>query len=359
VAKESELIEINGNKYDPTTGRLISPAKPTTKKTAESYQSIDGFMKKPAQHAKNGVAAQAARLHRTAQDMHERAQRSKTLMRGGVKKPSASVITPRPEISKAGSPANPARENRAKSITKDARVNRFGHVSSLNPLARRQPKPSAAKLAPKAQTSAAAVARPMPSMVTSASHQQLERMLDHALARASAHKQAMNGKAGKRSGWRKVAGIPRWAAATAVIVVSAGILGFLAWQTMPQVGVKVATLGSSVDATVPAYNPSGFSFEGPLAFNENSVTMNFKSNADPSRSYSVIQKKSDWDSTSLLSNYLEPKAETYQTSTVKGSTVYIYGKDNHATWVSGGKWYVIEDKANLNSDQLIKIAESL
>jgi len=153
--------------------------------------------------------------------------------------------------------------------------------------------------------------------------------------------------------------MPRWLAVGTILAVALLIAAFVTWNNVPQLAVRVASISSDVKASVPDYVPAGFGFEGPLAFNDNSVTMKFKSNADPSRNYSIVQKNSDWDSASLLANYLEPEAQTYQTSKVKGATVYIYGEQNNATWVDSGKWYTIKDNANLNTDQLLKIAESL
>jgi hypothetical protein len=48
-----------------------------------------------------------------------------------------------------------------------------------------------------------------------------------------------------------------------------------------------------------------------------------------------------------------------QTSVVNGTTVYIYGQTNDAAWVNNGVQYTVQDKASLNSDQLLKIANSL
>jgi hypothetical protein len=48
----------------------------------------------------------------------------------------------------------------------------------------------------------------------------------------------------------------------------------------------------------------------------------------------------------------------YQPFEANGRTIYIYD-GNKATWVDGGVWFNIDGKANLNSDQLLKIADSL
>ena len=87
--------------------------------------------------------------------------------------------------------------------------------------------------------------------------------------------------------------------------------------------------------------------------------MKFKSNADPSRAFTITQQASDWDSASLLANYVSSASQTFQTSQIRGNTVYIYGEGDNATWVNNGIWYTINDRAGLNPDQLLKIAESM
>jgi hypothetical protein len=284
-------------------------------------------------------------------------------MRGLVKKPSAVPSKkPRPEVKHPASQPNQARLDRAHNTPKDSRVNRFGVVKGISSAPAKVldlTKNTASRQPAKAMAVAPAAVRPMPSMVTSASHHQLERLLDHALANASAHKQALLRAHGKRRSWFGTERMPRWAVIGVTLVASVLVAAFVAWNNIPQIAIRVASFGSDVNASVPSYVPAGFSFEGPMGFNDNSVTMKFKSNADPSKNYAIVQKNSDWDSASLLANHLEPQAETYQTSKVKGSTVYIYGEKNDATWVDSGKWYTIQDNAELNTDQLLKIAESL
>lgn len=355
MGKDAPVIVINGNQYDALTGQLIGSVKNLAKKAAPPHQNltIDGFVKSAADRGR-----------RPAQAVHKGAQRSRTLMRGLVRKPApaAQAKQTRPEVKHPASQPNMERLNRAQSTPKDARVSRFGVVKSLSSAPAKVldlTKVTASRRPAKMPASAPAAVRTMPSMVTSASHHQLERLLDHALMNASAHKQALLGSRGRRRNWLGAGLMPRWLAVGATLAVALVIAAFVTWNNVPQVAVRVASIGSDIKASVPDYVPVGFSFEGPLALNDNSVTMKFKSNADPNRNYSIVQKNSDWDSASLLANYLEPEAQTYQTSKVKGATVYIFGEQNNATWVDSGKWYTIKDNANLNTDQLLKIAESL
>ena len=355
MGKNAQVIEINGNQYDALTGQLIGSVKNLAKKATKPYHNltIDGFVK-----------SAAGRGRQPAQAVHKGAQRSRTLMRGLVKKPEPAPQSKqaRPEVKHSEPQPNPERLSRAQSTPKDARVSRFGVVKGLTAAPAKvldMTKSTSRSQPGKAPAHAQAAVRPMPSMVTSASHHQLERLLDHALTNASAHKQALLGTKSKSQNWFGAGRTPRWLAVGVTLTVALLIAAFVTWNNVPQVAVRVASIGSEVNASVPGYVPAGFSFEGPLAFTNSSVTMKFKSNADPSRNYAIVQKNSDWDSASLLANYLQPEAQTYQTSKVKGATVYIYGEQNNATWVDSGKWYTIQDSANLNTDQLLKIAESL
>ncbi|OGL24990.1 hypothetical protein A2884_02325 [Candidatus Saccharibacteria bacterium RIFCSPHIGHO2_01_FULL_48_12] len=361
MAKDAQIVQINGNQYDALTGQVVGSVKKLAKKAYSPglRANIDGFVKS----TKNSSRAATNRVSgiKQAQAVHAGTQRTKTLVRNAVKKPSrvlksGSVF---PKTQSTTPPVSSDRLFRASRVSKNAKVSRFGFTN----LARSQNRSAATKSQPKldlktaSQSSVPAQIRTMPSMVTSVSHQHLERLLDHALTNATAHKQSL--AAQNRQGWHKVNVVPRWISVSVLLFVGLLVAGFFTWQNVPQVAVKLASVKSSVSASVPGYSPSGFGFEGPLQFDENSVTMKFKSNADPARNYEIVQKTSDWNSASLLANYLEPNSSAYQTSKVKGSTIYIFGEQSHATWVNNGTWYLIRDNAKLNSDQILKIAESL
>jgi hypothetical protein len=73
--------------------------------------------------------------------------------------------------------------------------------------------------------------------------------------------------------------------------------------------------------------------------------------------FTITQEKSSLDSSSLIATELS--ATTPQSSQVNGKTVYIYGNDNDALWVDHGMKFFIDDHANLNADQILRIAGSL
>lgn len=95
---------------------------------------------------------------------------------------------------------------------------------------------------------------------------------------------------------------------------------------------------------------------GPVEYAPGQVIVHYRSNSD-SRSYSITQKASNWNSEALLNTQVLGASTDYQTIQSKGKTVYLYN-DGHATWVDGGIWYEIDSKNNLTKSQLLDIVNS-
>jgi hypothetical protein len=313
----------------------------------------------------------APKFKSAAQGMHQRAQRSQTLMRSAVKKPakvlSAATNIPSRPIQPAINPVatHKTREHRAIAISQNNKVQRFGHLQAKvlpkkeatlkNQTSQKQPpKGSAATAA----SSNSVIYKPLPSMVTSASHRQLERMLDEALTKADSHKKALSHRSHKLNSVQRIKFAPRWVSLSiglfAVVLLSA----FIAWQKVPQVTMRVAASKAHINARVPGYVPSGFSYVSPVHYSDGSVTVKFQANGNSARIFTLTQKTSHMESKSLADSVVPSNAQV-QTATVNGTTVYIYGDGNDAAWVNNGVAYTIKDAANLNSDQLLKIANSL
>jgi hypothetical protein len=301
------------------------------------------------------------KLKNTAQTVHRGAQRSQTLMRGIVQKPTNS----RPDIQRlrpkpSSSDISPARILRAKSTAKNPGVRRFGHIPAND----KAVKPGKAmvrgevvnKSAYAAQTKA--LTKPLPSMVTSVSHQQLERLLDQALTNADAHKKAFRGHLPNPNLWQRIKQAPKLLTVSVALALVLLIGGFLAWRNIPQIAMKVAAIRAHVSAQVPSYTPSGFAYASPVNYGNGAVSMKFKASDSGDRTYTVTQKSSDMTSKSLADAAV-PKNTQVQTSQVDGTTVYIYGPKNDAVWVNHGVQNIIKNEANLNSDQLLKIAGGL
>lgn len=193
-------------------------------------------------------------------------------------------------------------------------------------------------------------------MITSVSHQKLERILDEALVKASAHKQMMNGR--RYSGLSKIKHLPKKLRVSITIFVFLLIAAILVWQNLPSVAVHVAAARAHVNASMPGYTPSGYSFANPIQYENGSLTMKYVDKNHAGDDFLLTQKASNWDSSSLAANAL-PKDVPVQTSQVNGTTVYVYGSSNDATWVNHGVVYSLQNKARLSSDQVMKIVNSL
>ncbi len=143
------------------------------------------------------------------------------------------------------------------------------------------------------------------------------------------------------------------AASLAVLLLGA----YLTYLNMPALSTRVAATQAGINASYPAYTPTGYSLNGPVAYQQNSVTMKFASNAGP-QNYTLSQTHSDWDSLAVLDNYVVPQAgKNYTTTATGGLTIYSYG--NAAVWVNNGILYTINGDANLSNSQIEQIATSL
>lgn len=304
---------------------------------------IDGFVKGP---------------QTTARGLHQRSQKAQTLMRGTLKKPSASVNrTPSRHTS-----SNPLREIRAKQTATHSKVERFGgFVSSMKTNERSAKEPllhgeimnTAIPKRPKPQ----AAANALPSMVTSASHQRLERMLDAALTRADSHKEALKYESARHF-WQKPGFFSkkRWLKLSVLALLMLGICSFIAWQKVPEISLKLASLRAHVDASVPSYKPVGYAISGPAEAQNHAVTLSYKAVRDKSIGYTIEEQASDQDSSTLIADNSSPNQQV-QTTQANGIPIVIIR--NKVKCVSNGIETTITNQANLSADELLNIAKSI
>jgi hypothetical protein len=330
LSKTNSVIEVNGNRYDAITGQILNASNKARHSASTSKKRvIDGFVI-GAHNAKNRASSKnvskAAPAKTPAQKLHHRPQKTRTV-----------------------------RELHARTITQHVGVKRFGHFSQKNEVIHNSPvaKP---KLHSRTPTEIVTPAR-VPSMVTSVSHQKLEKMLDEALLRADAHKQMMGAKKQSRYSLSRFIKGPRWIRYSLAGLAILFIVGTLVWRNLPAVAVHVASAKAGVQAAVPAYTPDGFSY-AKLHYVPGAITMQYVAKDQPTQNFVLTQQRSNWTSATLEANEL-PKDGNVQTSEVKGTTVYIYGEHNDAAWVNRNILYSLKNKANLTSDQVLKIAQSL
>ncbi len=367
MATSSGIINVNGKQYDAISGKLLG-SKPSIAKVG---RAMDGIVKaKPSGKALAKISPSSI--------VHKKVQRSQTLMRKAVPKPvkKATITGLAPmAASKTASAVNNSfnqvkntltradelsRLNRSKQIHKSVKVSRFGGAvntdikagpASSGPVSGEIVSRSA--IAPAASISAP-VSKPLPSMITSATHGNLEELVNEALAHAKAHENSPH-RTRDRFGLTRKSKLVG-AAVFAFVVVLAGSV--FAYQKVPSVAVKIVTKQAGIKALAPTYKPAGFAFKGAAAVNDGVVNLRYTANADSGRTYTISQRKSDWDSASLLSNFVSTNGNQYQTFLDHGKTIFVYDGQN-ATWVNQGIWYNVESNADLNTEQLLKIAASM
>ncbi len=148
----------------------------------------------------------------------------------------------------------------------------------------------------------------------------------------------------------------RFALAVFCAIFCVAIVVYLVGSNIPDISVKVAAIQTGVEASYPTYIPRDYSLSD-ISSEEGKLTMTF--NGPDKASFSIIEEKSSWDSTTLLRNYVEPTWQTnYVTTHEQGITIFISG--SNAAWVNGGVMYKINANGNtLTKKQLRNIVTSM
>ncbi len=396
----NNVIEINGKRYDAVTGAFLGQnASPSNAKPEIRGHAVDGFRRASrsnrlatsishpipaaASHTVKTVAAPKPRKPHTP-GIHTKAhapQPAKTLMRTIVKKPSVKS----PAVIKAQTRTDLLAKVPAQTVVPKLshtkvdthrlrRANRIIQSSEVAKYSPAQPVPVRHKANPTATPPAAAApvvrqsapvrsdlrsarpsftaASPRPQQSAPGNRPNNAAMFDQALASAKIQQQAFHTprKTPKKTSRRYAAG-----AVTAVMLV---MVGFISYQNLPNINMKVASHKSGVEARLPGYKPSGFSLNN-LDYTQGKVTVKYNSDSDQTQSFNVYQIASDWNSKTLLDNFVSTTTKSYQTIERAGRTIYIYGNNTTATWVDSGVWITIEGNANLSQTQLLDMALSL
>lgn len=126
---------------------------------------------------------------------------------------------------------------------------------------------------------------------------------------------------------------------------------------MPDISLRVAAMQTGINASYPGYVPRGYNISS-ITSEEKKIILDFTS-GDPAGAFTLIEEKSSWDSSALLSNYVQPEwKENYTVVREQGITIYISG--NNAAWVNGGIVYKINTTlGTLTNKQIRSIAVSL
>lgn len=143
------------------------------------------------------------------------------------------------------------------------------------------------------------------------------------------------------------------AAAIAIVIIG----GYIYLHNYQNLVITSASSKAGFAATLPTFVPSSYSLKGPVDYSPGLVTIEFNSPSFSSKIH-VTQQQTNWDSASLLVNYVEPKTNSFTTINSQGLTIYLLNKTQEATWINHGVWFTIEGGTNIGRDQLLKMAYS-
>lgn len=376
VGSQKNTITINGRVYDTTTGKAVSVTPKThiitpTKTHVPVKARATSEKLKPKQiHVSNVDQTKTeptkitVHVHRetprVATKLHQKTERTKTLMRSSVRKPSAPKAASTVTISGlASQPSHkivhskvPARTTRASSVEQSAKISKFAQQNNATVTQKVETIP--VKAAPRRQDAdetSAYVSKQAPP-ISAQRHTKSTDMFESALQNATSHRPSAIGSK-KSHHKRKRAGLAQVGAVLALVII---LGGFFTYNNIPRITLRTAAKRTGFTASVPSYKPVGFSLSRSIQYQPGRVVLSYSSSTD-NRGFSITQEKTTLQNDNLPSAFLSSR-DTYQTKTDGGKSIYIYDGSN-ATWVDNGIWYNVQGNAGLSADQLRNVASSL
>ncbi len=393
MTKINNVIEINGKRYDSQTGVVVGKSSaPTTAamvpKQGRRIQTVDGFMPASAPKAakpKHVSAIPVAPIPAKSSARHtahhggqklaaHQPEHSKTLMRHTVKAPAiksqkvesvqapADVVKFRPKVlgvkpKLSSDNVDDARAERAQNVPRSGQVIRFQRQSQMpsRPVIA-APATQAALIAP-----VASVAKPatlpasVPSRGLPAPIQRTQNNFEQAIANATSHEQPEHREATAKRARRGIRRHVRLASISAIVLAVLLLGGFIAYQNKVEIKLQLASARAGFAASMPGFRPTGYAAK-TLTYGPGKVSIGYS--GPHNKSYAVVQKSSNWDSETLLQNYVATSGLPYDAYSDGGRTVYVFGNGD-ATWVSAGVWYEVVGNGNLGKKQVMELATSM
>lgn len=370
MAKHKDLLTLNGKVFDVKAGTRRPASFSFDKKQRPAMQNPRPQPQPSEEHViAVRVKTKPKRSTYSATNIHKRHERTKTLARNFASRPkSAQPASLTTRLEPDSSVLNidelvvnfkdqqaKKRAEHAKHINKSHLINRFSgySISGDEPTYETKVESIEVKLAPPP-------ASELPQSVASKAPGQSksEQVFDDALKHASAHLQPMAKHPSRKHRTAKQLHLsPKMLNIGASVLVVLGLVGFIAYQNQANIAVKLASTRAGISADLPSYRPPGFSLSKSVEAQPGRVTLSFNSNSD-NRAFKISQVASDWNSQTLLDNFVATKDQPYeQALTDNGKTVFIYGESG-ITWVDGGLWFNIDGSSSLNPNQLLKLAAS-
>lgn len=384
VAKRNTSIRINGKHYDALSGALIN-FEATAAQPMAAVKSIDGVIggksrpisAKAATHPVKSVSKQISKpvtkTTRTAAK-HAKVTRTKpstTLMRHAVKKPQTSLKS-RTKVSQAIKHTsktaiipktslhgiNHVRAARAAEHQISPRVSHFAKEVSLVTAAIKADVHETVKAIDNAivipQTYAPNGAyRPdiRRVRVKATTQTATSDIFEQALLRATSHEQPEP----KISISRLRSLRRRMISFSAGAVVVLALVGFMGFQKQDAIQFRVAASSASFSATMPGYQPQGYSLQNV----KNSNGTLFAQYAKADKNYVVSQKASQLGDQSLSQLIADEQGPgSFTTIAGNDTTIYLYGR-NQAAWAHNGVLYQVLGNGVLSSGDFAQIASSM
>lgn len=273
-------------------------------------------------------------------------------MRHAVEKPSKQPSeAPQKTSSAPKALFNTKRFERAEKTPKSSLIQKFqSHTNKQTPPA---PNP------PSKESTADDPAQPAPivqSPANPAVKPQEKSLAEAALERADAHEQPEHTVSTWATIRQRLSTMPQMVTFGLAGLVGIAVLGVSWYLALPNISMQLAANRSGIDATIPSYQPSGYQMNRSIEYEPGKVQLHYSTLTD-NRSFSIKKTKTDQTSEHLR-QYITEHADTHQAISHKGKTVFVYGNGN-AMWIDGGIHYTIQGAYSLNSDQLIRLVESL
>lgn len=325
-------IIVNGRRYDAETGQLLENSQEEIKrvefsaenfhqKTQKSQTLNRRYVKAPEKNSQAAVIEQFKRRHDLAEEKmlegvvlgrKSRAENSKRILT----RERAAIVQP---------------------ISRDASKSETSPKKSTN-VEKYRPHPLQERAYRQIQARRVEVVLPsMAEIKQNAIASALSQM-----SREHAKEQKTSQKS--RRGWWNFGG-----SLAILVVAGAGIL-----MNLPKISAEMASARSGFSASIPQYSPEGFKLKDLPYFDGKSIVMRF---ADSDKNYEVKQIESSWDSDALLENYVLTKwGEDYITYREKGLT--IFRKGGVAVWVNAGRMFEISGAEEISAEEIVKIAVS-
>lgn len=354
------VIEINGKKYDASTGGIVNRGPSL---------NIDGINRAPTQNLVPAAkptppASRPARLmHDITTSKRHKQQKAHTLMRHVVKKPGASnqrhapatpAAHPFSNSSYISTLHNSERLDRALTTPSHPAVSRYVAAKTNSVQAVVQHMPVAVAQTPPLLHSTQQHTKPAQTYRTPSANSFVESQLAKAVP---ADNRPSKGKLRKRLN-NKGVNKSKLLSVAAGLASAVMIVGFMVNQNLPSVSLALANKNAGISMSVPNGIPSNFQMSNNIDYAPGLITLSFKSQNDK-REFTITQQKITEGTQESLEKAIAISAkgnyQTYQTNGLKLFMVDV----GEADWIDGNMRYSVSGESGLSSEQLATIAASL